>query len=87
MPALARQRLTVEEFLVSAEERDGRWELQDGVLIAMAPERVSHLRAKSRAVNALADAIQRAGAPCEALPDGAVVRISARTVFEPDATV
>lgn len=37
MPTVAKPLMTVDEFLVWAEGRDGRWELQDGELVAMAP--------------------------------------------------
>ncbi len=79
--------MTVDEFLGWAEGRDGRWELQDGELIAMAPERVGHLRTKAEAMVALRRAVERAGAPCHAVPAGATVRIDARIAFEPDALV
>lgn len=79
--------MTVDEFLAWAEGRDGRWELQDGKPIALSPEPISHRMAKSRAATALTAAISRARATYEALPDGPAVRISARTVFKPDATV
>ena len=87
MPVLATAQLTVDEFLSSAGRRDGRWELQDGVLVAMAPERAAHLETKAEALIALRSAIERAKAPCRAIPDGATVRISARTAFEPNALV
>ena len=79
--------MTVDEFLVWAEDRPGRHELVDGRPHAMAPERVGHARAKFAAQRALADAIARAGLPCEALPDGVAIRVDARTVYEPDASV
>jgi Uma2 family endonuclease len=79
--------LTVDEFLARADELEGKWELRDGVAVCMAPERISHILTKSAAVNALAAAIRRAGSPCQALPDGLGVRISARSMFIPDALV
>ena len=79
--------MTVDEFLAWGEGRDGRWELQDGELIAMAPERLAHLETKAVALIALTSAIRRAGLPCNAVPDGATVRIAARTAFEPDVLV
>ena len=79
--------MSVDEFLVWAEGRDGRWELQDGEPVAMSPERLLHAETKLEVAVALKSAIARAGAPCHAVPDGATVRISARTAFEPDATV
>ncbi len=87
MPATAKSLMTVNEFLGWAEGREGRWELQDGELFAMSPERLLHTETKYEVVAALKSAIARAGAPCHAVPDGATVRISARTAFEPDATV
>ncbi len=53
----------------------------------MSPERLIHTETKFEVVVALKSAIQRAGAPCHAVPDGATVRIDARTAFEPDALV
>ena len=79
--------MTVDEFLVWAEGRPGRYELERQRVLAMSPESVGHLMAKASAFNALAAAIARAGAPCRALPDGATVRIDETTAYEPDALV
>ena len=87
MSTVAEPLMTVDEFLVWAEGRDGRWELQDGELVGMAPERLVHTETKYEIVAALKSAIRRANAPCHAVPDGATVRIAARTAFEPDALV
>jgi Uma2 family endonuclease len=87
MSTVAKALMNVDEFLAWAEGRDGRWELQDGELVAMAPQRLAHLETKAAALNALGSAIRRAKAPCHAVPDGATVRIAARTAFEPDALV
>jgi Uma2 family endonuclease len=87
MSTVAKPLMTVDEFLAWAEGRDGRWELQDGELVAMAPQRLAHLETKAEALTALRSAIRRAKAPCHAVPDGATVRIAARTAFEPDALV
>jgi Uma2 family endonuclease len=87
MSTAAEKLMTVDEFLGWAEGREGRWELQDGVLIAMAPQRVAHLETKAEAWAALRRAVERAEAPCRVVPDGATVRIATRTAFEPDATV
>jgi Uma2 family endonuclease len=79
---------TADAFIAWAlEQPTGRFELRNGVVVAMAPERVAHARAKLRAVNALAAAIAAAGLGCEALPDGMAVRVNDRTVYEPDALV
>jgi len=53
----------------------------------MAPQRLAHMDTKYEVVTALKSAIRRAKAPCHAVPDGATVRIAARTAFEPDALV
>ncbi len=87
MTEIAPQNLDVDQFLVWGEGREGRFELHEGVVVAMAPERSGHLLAKGAVHRSLGDAISRAGAPGIAYPDGATVRISARTAFEPDALV
>ena len=69
------------------EQPTGRYELDNGTVVAMAPERVNHARAKSQAWLALRTAIVARGLACEALPDGATVRVNDRTVYEPDALV
>ena len=87
MVAIPKQHMNVDEFLVWAEGQPGRWELEDGQVIAMSPERLGHLEAKNEALRALERAIVTAKLPCRALPNGATVRIDARTAFEPDAIV
>ena len=87
MSAVAKPRMTVEEFLAWGEGRDDRWELHDGELVAMSPERLSHLKTKFSAAMALKNAVDKAKLPCSVLPDGATVRINSRTAFEPDALV
>jgi Uma2 family endonuclease len=83
----ALKQMTVDEFLLWAEGKEGRWELHNGVPLMMSPERLAHIRTKARAVIALEDAIRRAGAPCEAFADGVSIKVDARTTFEPDASV
>ncbi len=87
MSALAQTLMTVDEFLATAGEREGRWELENGVAYAMAPEQMNHARVKLATVNALAAAIRRAGLACEAVTDSVAVRITARTAYQPDALV
>jgi Uma2 family endonuclease len=87
MSDAAPELMTVDEFLATAGERDGRWEIEDGVAYAMAPERLDHARVKLATVIALSAAIRRAGLPCEAVPDSVAVRITARTAYQPDALV
>ena len=80
--------MTVDEFLPWAEARErGRYELHDGEVIAMAPERAAHWKVKFKAAMALHHAIAAAGLKCHAVPDGATVRISPSTAFGPDALV
>jgi Uma2 family endonuclease len=82
-------RMTVDEFLAWLDEGPGgvRYELVAGEPVAMAPERAAHARRKSRIWRALSDAIDGAGLPCEALPDGMTVKIDEHTAYEPDAVV
>jgi Uma2 family endonuclease len=79
--------MTVDEFLLWAERQPKRYELVDGEVFVMAPERARHARVKFAVQSALAGAIRHAKVPCEVLPDGMTVRIEARTAFEPDALV
>ena len=87
MSEAALKLMDVDEFLASAEGREGKWELHDGAAVAMAPERALHVRVKTFAAIALLNAVRRAGAPCEALAEGMTVRIHARRAFVPDACV
>jgi Uma2 family endonuclease len=62
MNAPAIKRMSVPEFLAWAKIQDtGRYELVRGEIIAVAPERTDHVRAKRRAANALESAIRRVG--------------------------
>jgi Uma2 family endonuclease len=80
--------MTRDEYYRWAEAQPrGRFELVDGEVVAMAPERVAHMRAKLASVLALRQAIASAGLPCEALPDGATVGIGDDIAYEPDALV
>ena len=83
-----RTEFTADAFLAwAAEQPRGRFELAGGEVVAMAPERVAHTRAKLEAVIALRAAIATSGLGCEAMTDGVSVRIDERTVYEPDALV
>ena len=63
----ALRHMTVDEFLLWAEGREGRWELHDGAPVQlrgggpfmMAPERAAHVRTKFRAATALQAAIEQ----------------------------
>jgi Uma2 family endonuclease len=87
MSTAPRSQLTVEEFLASASAREGKWELEEGVLVSMSPERLGHGLAIHSALNALSAAIRRAALPCQAVPDSVGIRISARTSYQPDVLV
>lgn len=79
--------MTVDEFLVWTERREGRWELFDGALVEKRPERPAHTETKREVASALRGAIRNAGAPCHVTKDGAIVRIASDTAYEPDAIV
>ena len=87
MSAIPRHLMTVDEFLVWAEAEPGRFELHDGVIVALSPERIRHVETKGEVWLALRNAISRAKMDCHALTDGATVRIGKTTAFEPDALV
>ncbi len=79
--------MTVDEFLVWAEGRDGRWELHNGVPYAMSPERTRHSKVKFAVQLALLQAVRKAGLPCHMPADGVGVRISRYVMHVPDALV
>jgi len=80
--------MDVPAFLAFAERQErGRFELWRGEVVAMAPERVEHVRAKFAISRALAAAIGKAGLSCEAFVDGLSVAIDSETAYEPDALV
>ncbi len=80
--------MTAQEFLAWALEHPRqRCELVGGEVVAMAPERIEHTRAKAELWLALRTALKDGGLPCQAIPDGITVRINDRTVYEPDALV
>jgi Uma2 family endonuclease len=88
MEALPRHLMTVDEFLPWAEARErGRYELEDGQIVILQSERIEHREVKFETAIALREAIKKAGLPCHAEIDGATVRISDDTAFEPDALV
>lgn len=78
--------MTHDEFVVWAATQDEtqRYELVNGRVLAMAPERVQHAQLKYRATQALNDAVAARGLACEAFIDGPLVRSTTRS-FQPDA--
>jgi Uma2 family endonuclease len=87
MQQLTKPKMTVDEFLAWAGENPGRYELSDGEVYAMSPERLEHAHAKFSMQSALLAAIRKGGVSCHMVPDGATVRVSERTAYEPDALV
>ncbi len=87
MTGAAQRLMTVDEFLATAESREGRWEIEHGVAYAMAPERLDHGRVKGDAYVALRAALRRAGLPCEAVIDSVAVRVTSRTAYQPDVLI
>ena len=64
----------------------GRYERVDGRIVAMAPERIAHVRVKAAVWSALRRAVAEAGVSCEALADGVTVEVG-ESDYEPDALV
>jgi Uma2 family endonuclease len=87
MVALRKERMTVNEFLPWARQQPERWELFDGVPVAMSPERVVHGDTKYRAARAFDDAIAKARVPCRFVLDSAAVRVDTRNSYQPDLLV
>ena len=88
MNVLLPSRMTVDEFLAwSARQDSGRYELEQARVIMQQSQNIAHLRTKQRVVRAHEDAIAHTRLDLYALPDGATVRISADTCYEPDALV
>ena len=86
-PQPEEQTYTREEFrLWCAAQNSGRYERVGGHIVAMAPERIGHVRAKNRVVRALERAIRAADVTCEAMADGVTVETGDND-YEPDALV
>ena len=88
MTALPRPKpVSIPEYLSWAERQEGKFELHDGAIVAMAPERVGHVSAKLAVATALKDAIEKAGVPCQAFVAGLGGEIDDWTSYIPDALV
>ena len=85
MTALPQHKMTVDEYLVWAEGRPGRFSLHEGNVYAEAPQRAVQARVKLAIHVALIGAVRTRGLPCHVMPDGMTVRISDATAYEPDA--
>lgn len=76
--------MTSDEFLVRAEaQSDERFELHEGVVVAMSRERRLHALVKGNAYLALT----RVASPCLAYVDGIAIKVSEITTYIPDVLV
>jgi Uma2 family endonuclease len=85
--SIALKEMMVDEFLLWAEEQDGRWELHDGVAKRITPERADHVRTKGETFVAIRLASRHAGCDCEVFGSGPGVQIDQRTVYAPDGAI
>ena len=82
------QRLSRADYRAwAAAQSRGRFERHSAVVVAMAPERVAHVRLKAAAWALLRDGIRANQLPCEALTGGMTVEIGEDDDYEPDAIV
>ena len=87
-PSSAKKLMTAADFFAWAKTcPHGRFELEDGVIVAMAPERVRHNLVKGAIYRTLGDAVRAAGLPCTVFSDGVGIVINNHVVREPDASV
>ena len=83
---VALKRMTADEFIAWAlEQPKGRYELFNGQVVAMNPQRVRHVETKLAVAIALQAALR--DSCCHALGDGMAVKVDEETVYEPDALV
>lgn len=83
-----RKRLTVDAFIDWAmAQPGGRYELRDGEVVGMSPERVGHNETKQLTWLALRNALRAGGHACRAYGDGLTVPIDETTSYEPDVLV
>lgn len=82
-------RMTVEEYLDWCRTRpdEERYELVDGVPVAMAGDSLRHNLTKGALLRALQDAVSSAGLPCFVFVDGVNVKIDAFNARIPDVSV
>jgi Uma2 family endonuclease len=87
-PVVPKVRMKVDEFLAWADaQAHGHYELVDGEIFAMSPERARHNLVKLAAALALRDAVRGARLPCTVFTDGISVVIDDQNTREPDASV
>lgn len=88
MTAPAREPMTIADFLAWSERHEeGRYELVDGEIVPMPREPSEHVAAKGKIWRAIAEALARTGAPCEAYVGDLGVAVDAQNVYEPDILV
>jgi Uma2 family endonuclease len=81
-------RMTVDEFLAWAVKQEkGRYELLRGRVVMQQPQTWRHAESRVHIYNLLVAAVEQAGVPYFAGPDGMTVRIGTDEAFEPDALV
>ena len=68
------------------QQRTGRFERIDGMVVAMAPERLGHADRKALVWLTLRQAVAEAGLPCHVYPDGVTIEVDDND-FEPDAVL
>ena len=83
--------MTTEEFIAWSCDRPPpggkRFELDDGEMYEMGPERSIHVQVKANIYFQLRLAIEAAGLSCDVYADGMAVRVDDATVYEPDAAL
>jgi len=80
-------RMSRDEYRRWAEQQPtGRFERIDGMVVAMAPERLGHADRKALVWLTLRQAVAEAGLPCHAYPDGVTIEVD-DSDFEPDAVL
>ncbi len=84
-----KRRMTSDEFIAWAMEQPDteHYELHDGEVVSMSPERHGHGVTKSEISYRLRTAIDKASLKCWVFIDSMAVEIDANTVFEPDIVV
>lgn len=89
MSELARGRMTSDAFIAWAMEQSEteHYELIDGEVVAMAPERSGHSLTRFHIAQRLAEAVEARNLPCHVYPDGMAVEVDDHTIYEPDALV
>ncbi len=88
MSAVPQTRFSSAEFLAWCETLEGgRFELENGAVIAMSPETNRHGLVKKRVLDALTEAVAGLDGDCTVFPDGAGIVIDETTVREPDASI